>query len=127
MAAKRKEKMTRDEWKPRIEQAAKEAGTYQPFFDDMIDTLAGILETRDKTEEQFKQSGGNAVMQHTNKGGATNVVKNPLLVMVNDLNATALTYWRDLGLTPKGYRQLSGKDVEKKGDSFEQMLSSIGA
>lgn len=117
--------MDRAEWKPRIEQAARDAGTYQPFFDDIIETLAGILETRDKTEEQFKQTGGNAVIQHTNKGGATNVVKNPLLVMVNDLNSTALTYWRDLGLTPKGYRQLSGKEVEKKGGGFEELLSGL--
>lgn len=118
--------MTKGEWKKRIEQAAQDAGTYQPFFDDMINTLAGIMENRDRSQEMFEKSGGNPVITHTNKGGATNIVKHPALVMVNDLNATALTYWRDLGLTPKGFSMMQKNGFKPKESTFEDLLEGIG-
>ena len=113
-------------WQKRIKQAAIDAGTYEPFFDDVIETLAGIMEKRDRTEEQFEETGGNAVVAHTNKSGATNLVKNPLLVMVNDLNATALSYWRDLGLTPKGFTAMQKNGFKPKEATFEDLLADIG-
>ena len=106
--------MTAEEWRTRIIASAEAAGTYRPFFDDVIDTLAATLEKRDKTEEQFVKTGGNAVISHTNKGGATNLVKNPLLVVIGELNAQALAYWRDLGLTPSGLRKINEQAMQKK-------------
>ena len=103
-----------------------DAGTYQIYFDDVIETLAGIMEKRDRAELQFEQTGGNAVIQHTNKSGATNLVKNPLLVVVNDLDSTALSYWRDLGLTPKGYTAMQKNGFQKAEGSFEDLLRNIG-
>lgn len=113
-------------WENRIKAATVDAGTYQPFFDDIIETLAGIMEKRDRAETQFEQTGGNAVIQYTNKSGATNLVKNPLLVMVNDLNGTALSYWRDLGLTPKGYTAMQKNGFQQSKGSFEDLLRNIG-
>lgn len=119
--------MNKEEWKERIIDASKEAGTYLPQFDDIIETLAGIMENRDKAQEQFtKQFGGKPVVAHTNKGGNTNLVKNPALVMVNDLNATALSYWRDLGLTPKGFQTLQSNGFKKQEASLEDVLKNIG-
>ena len=118
--------MTKKDWKDRIRTSTEEAGTYQPFFDDIIDTLAGIMEKRDRTERQFEETGGNAVIQHTNKGGNTNLVKNPLLVMVNDLNSTALAYWKELGLTSKAFVQMKKNGFEKKEATFEDLLKDIG-
>lgn len=118
--------MESEAWKVRIRQAAKDAGTYQPFFEDIIETLAGIMENRDRAEAQFKATGGNAVISHTNKGGNTNLVKNPLLVMVNDLNAAALAYWRDLGLTPKGFQAMQRNGLQPKEATFEDLLRNIG-
>ena len=116
----------RKTWQKRIKEATVDAGTYQPFFDDVIETLAGIMEKRDRAELQFEQSGGDAVIQHTNKSGATNLVKNPLLVVVNDLDSTALSYWRDLGLTPKGYTAMQKNGFQKAEGSFEDLLRNIG-
>ena len=114
-------------WKRRIIKACKEAGTYEPFFTLVIDQLAGIMETRDNAMAQYEISGGNPVVAHTNKGGATNIVKNPALQVINECNQQALAYWRDLGLTPSGFRKLSGKDIkEKKEVSFEEVLAGIG-
>ncbi len=117
---------TKKTWKRKIKQACEEAGTYQPFFDNVINTLAAIMEIRDAAVEQYAASGGNPVVAHTNKGGHTNIVKNPALAIINEQNQQALAYWRDLGLTPSGFKKLNGDAVQKKETSFEDVLSGIG-
>ena len=115
-------------WRRRIKQAFESAGTYREFFDPVIDTLADILERRDDAKEQFKQTGGNTVVTHTNKGGATNLVKNPALVVIDELNKTALQYWRDLGLTPAGLKRIDEEAMhkQKKETSFADVLGNLG-
>ena len=120
--------MTKDEWTKRITDASKEAGTYRPYFDSIIETLAETMEMRDNAKEKFEQSGGQTVVMHTNKGGNANIVKNPALVVVDDLNKTALAYWRDLGLTPAGLRRINEdalKKVQNKA-SFSDVLKDLG-
>lgn len=120
--------MKRAAWKRRIKKACEQAGTYREFFDPVIDTLADILERRDDAKEKFKATGGNTVVVHTNKGGATNVVKNPALVVIDDLNKTALQYWRDLGLTPAGLKRIDEEAMhrQKKETSFADVLGGLG-
>lgn len=119
--------MQKDEWKKEIIKACKEAGTYQIFFENVIDTLAQIMEARDRAQEQFISSGAAPTIIHTNKAKEQNIVKNPILVMVNELNAQALAYWRDLGLTPKGLRTLNAEVIERKKGSggLEKLLSKL--
>lgn len=118
--------MKKDEWKAKIIKDAEEAGTYRPFFDSVIDTLAGIMETRDNAQEQYDASGGQTIVEHTNKGGATNIVKNPALVVLMDCNAQALSYWRDLGLTPAGLKKLNAEAIkEDTGGTFADLLAKI--
>ena len=104
--------MKAPEWRERIKQACEDAGTYRPYFEDIIDALAGILEMRDNAREKFESTGGNTVVAHTNKGGATNIVKNPAMVSVLDLNSQALAFWRELGLTPSGLRKLNEQAMQ---------------
>ena len=96
--------MRKAAWKKKIKQSCEEAGTYQPCFEATIDILAGIMELRDNAQERFEALGGNTVVKHTNKGGATNIVKNPALVVIMECNTQALAYWRELGLTPRGFQ-----------------------
>ena len=103
-----------------------EAGTYETAFDDVIETLAGILETRDEAEKQFRKMNSQPVVQHTNKGGNTNLVKNPALVVINEMNAQALMFWKELGLTAKSYQAMQKNGFEKKETTFEDLLSGIG-
>ena len=116
-------------WKKRIKKACEDAGTYRPFFDSVINTLAGIMETRDMAQEEYEKGGCFAVVSHTNaRGGGTNMVKNPALVVIMDCNAQALAYWRDLGLTPAGLKRLNEsamKEPENK-DTFASVLESLG-
>jgi phage terminase small subunit len=118
--------VTAAEWKKRITRDVKAAGTYQKYFGSVIDTLARILERRDDAEELFLASGGNILVKHTNKGGATNIEQNPALRLINDLNRDALAYWRDLGLTPAGYKRLNLEAAQtKSNDGFEKILSQL--
>ena len=118
--------MTKKQWKTKIKSACKKAGTYQEFFDIAIDTIAGILETRDKAEAKYVAAGSEPIVKHTNKSGATNIVKNPCLVIIGDCNMQALAYLRDLGLTAKGLKSL-GVTIEKEEEnSFEKILADLG-
>lgn len=105
----------------------KEAGTHADCFEDVIDTLASILEERDRAMEAFEESGGEVIVEHTNKGGATNIEQNPALRLINSLNMDALAYWRDLGLTPKGLKAINDSAIKQKdGDAFISALEKLG-
>ena len=99
--------MTRNAWKKRITQCTRDAGTYKPYFDDVIDTLADILQRRDKTLESFKKSGDDIVISHTNKAGADNLEQHPMLRIADNLNRDALQYWKELGLTPASLKKMN--------------------
>lgn len=119
--------MDKSAWVERIRASAVSAGTYRPYFDDVIDTLADILERRDIARELFAASGGNVLVYHTNKAGATNIEQNPVLRMVNDLNRDALTYWRDLGLTPAGLKRIDEQSMkQRKKSALAEALRGIG-
>ena len=114
-------------WVERITASAVSAGTYRPYFDDVIDTLADILERRDAARAMFDESGGNIIVNHTNKAGATNIEQNPMLRMVNDLNRDALAYWRDLGLTPAGLRRIDEQSMkQRKKSALGEALKGLG-
>lgn len=106
--------MKKRAWKTKIKRACIEAGTYMPYFDAAIDALAGILECRDDVEELYKEQEEGPVIEFTNKNGSTNMVKNPVLATWDDMNKAALTYWRDLGLTPAGLKKIR-EDSFRKG------------
>ena len=118
--------MKKADWKKTIEKSCESIGTYKPEYDSVIDTLAGIMEIRDDAHDQYQQSGAHPVVADTNKAGHTNLRKNPALQVINDCNTQALAYWRDLGLTPSGFKKLDGQVVQKKEGTFEDILENIG-
>ena len=114
-------------WAKVITENCKSVGTYRESFVPVIDSLAGILENRDKALETFEQSGGNILVKHTNKSGATNIEQNPALRLINDLNRDALAYWRDLGLTPAGLKRINEAEMKhKRRSALGEALSGIG-
>lgn len=113
-------------WAEKIKEACQQAGTYQPFFDIVIEELAGIMETKAAALDQYKQSGGHPVVAYTNKGGYTNLRKNPALAVIQECNQQALAYWRDLGLTPSGFKKLDGQlNRQEETDAFSELLGGI--
>lgn len=119
--------MEAKKWISKIKRDTKRAGTYKPYFDEVIKTLAAILEERDQAMETFEKTGGKVIVAHTNKAGATNLEQNPALRLVNDLNRDALAYWRDLGLTPKGLKAINEQALqENKADALTEALAELG-
>ena len=119
--------MKKATWRKKIKEYCEMAGTYRPFFDSIIDTLAEILEKRDEAGEQYKKAGSRPIVEYTNKGGATNPTKNPALVLWDDLNKSALAYWRDLGLTPAGLKKIDESALGKqKKNALAEALKSLG-
>ena len=111
--------MSKTRWKNLIKKQLSALGLQNDAYDSTVESLAMILEQRDKTFKEFQENGGKTVIEYTNKGGSTNMTKNPLLVMWDELNKTALAYWRELGMTPSSYKKLTGegpkKEEKKKG------------
>ena len=102
----------------------KEVGTYQTSFEDVIDTLSGMLERRDIVEKDI--IGQPLIVEHTNKGGSTNLEQNPAIRLLNDMNRDILTYWRDLGLTPKGLKAINDAIQKESEDPLDKVLKELG-
>lgn len=119
--------MSKTKWKNLIKKQLTALGLQNDAYESTVESLAAILEQRDKTFEEFQQNGGKSVIEYTNKGGSTNITKNPLLVLWDDLNKTALAYWRELGLTPSSYKKLTGTGAkqEKSKKGLAAALASI--
>ena len=99
--------MTKKRWKSLILQQMAALHVQNDAYESIVETLSAILEQRDKTFKEFMESGGSSVIEYTNKGGSTNMTKNPLLVLWDDLNKSALAYWRELGMTPASVKKMS--------------------
>ncbi len=106
--------MSKTKWKNLIIKQLTALGLQNDAYESTVESLAAILEQRDKTFKEFRQNGGKSVIEYTNKGGSTNMTKNPLLVLWDDLNKTALAYWRELGLTPSSYKKLTGTGAKQE-------------
>ena len=117
--------MKKKAWKARIKAATEDAGTYRPYFDHIIDTLAGIMEMRDNAVTLFEKSGGHTVVLQINVKGNEYLAKNPALVVIDDMNKTALQYWRDLGLTPAGLKRIDEQAM--KGQKQNELAAALKA
>ena len=62
------------------------------------------------------------MIEYTNKNDSTNKIKNPLLVLIDDMTRTALSYWRDLGLTPAGLRKINERTFKESEDKTSNSL-----
>lgn len=104
-------------YKKRIIKDMQAVGTYKEEFKDTISALARIYSDLDDAREAFEKTGGNIVVKHTNKNGSVNLVKNPLYKAIEDIENLILAYNRELGLTPRGLKQLKTKGLESKNRS----------
>lgn len=120
----REKGMDRKKWAKKIRKCCEEAGTYKPYFDDVILTLASILERRDMAELTWD---GEVITEHTNRSGITNKEQSPSLRLINDLNRDALTYWKELGLTPSSLKRINETALaeRKKESALEKALKNF--
>ena len=120
--------MTAKQWKNKIAASLKVIKVDPKQYQAVINTLADILEQRDSCLARYVDEGAEPIIEYTNKGGATNTVKNPLLIVWTDLNTQALAYWRELGLTPSAYKKMTGgTKAEEKGSALVEALKALEA
>lgn len=118
--------MNKKSWQKTINKQLEQLDMLEKAYDPIISTLSDILEQRDLVFAEYLDAGSKAVVVHTNKGGAENLTKNPLLVLWDELNKTALSYWRELGLTPSSYKKITGDSAKKaKVGSLAEAIKSI--
>lgn len=106
--------MTADKWKKQIIKNCKSVGTYKPEFKITYDMLSDTLEKLDEAQEQFKASGGEYIVEHTNKGGATNIEQNPALRLISTLKDEAAKLLRECGLTAASLKKINEAAANEK-------------
>lgn len=106
----------------------KDVGTYNTSFVYTINVLAKVLADYEATTERFERTGGHMVIKHTNKSGATNIVKNPLYQAIEKLRDDIITYSRELGLTPAGLKRINKDGAQPdKQSPLERVLIELGS
>lgn len=108
-----KDEMTLRRYRNEIVRNMRRLGTYREEFDRTIERTAALYVQQDRIERQFAESGGNAVVRHTNKAGATNAVKNPFLTARDEVYTQLLEHEKELGLTPAALRRLRGDALRR--------------
>lgn len=118
--------MTAEAWKRKIRKQVCDIGLYRSQFSSTVDALAKILEQRDAIYKQFLDEGAQAVVEKMSDRGSVNMAKNPLLVLWMELNAQALSYWVQLGLTPAGLRKINEEAMKTpKRSALAEALASL--
>ena len=113
-------------YKNQIIYKMKQVGTYNASFMYTIDALAKVLAEYEKTVKQYERTGRQVMVKHTNKSGATNIVKNPLYQAIEKQWDNIVAYSRELGLTPAGLKRIQDKgNTSKKKSRLERVLHEL--
>ena len=105
-----------------IQSRMESVGTFRQEYAAAIDRLAKLYVQREKVEAQFLAAGGEAVVEHTNKAGATNLTKSPYLSALSEIDSQLISLERELGLTPTGGRKVA-QPKKEPGSNFAAALS----
>lgn len=95
-------------------------------FGNVIQTLAEILEQRDKLYKQYQDEGSQVMVVYVSDRGNENNIINPLLKEWQNMNRDALVYWRELGLTPAGLKKLNEDSMKPtESSALDKVLASL--
>lgn len=89
------------ETKRRVIQQMTALGNYKPEYDDMISIYSNLLDQYAVLQNQYAQSGYQVTEEYTNKAGATNQRKVPILNALESLRKDIISYSDRLRLNPK--------------------------
>ena len=107
--------------------ACRGVGTYREEFEPVIARLAECYVRMQQTRGEFKRSGGHILVEYTNKAGAANLQKNPLLTELDFLQKTALEMERELGLTPAALRKINEAAMLAVAEPEDPLAAALGA
>lgn len=113
-------------YKKQIINKMKQVGTYNASFMYTINTLAKVLADYEETINLYERTGRQKIVKHTNKSGATNIVKNPIYQAIEKQRDDIIAYSRELGLTPAGLKRIQDKgNTSKKESRLERVLHEL--
>ena len=102
-------------------------GVWHAEFEVPARRLAKIYVRIADVESRMQSADFSPVVEHTNKNGSTNLVKNPLIGQIDALYDQALTYERELGLTPAALKRITdAATVEKRTDPLSELMKRAG-
>lgn len=106
--------MTESGYAKEIKRKCEALNVWRDEFARTQKRLAKIYVRIDAVEEEFERTGGHAIITHTNKAKEKNAVRNPFLVEIDLLYDQALTYERELGLTPAALKRINEEALKRK-------------
>lgn len=112
--------MTKGKYVAIIVDQMKSLGTYREEFSIAIETLAQIMENRDRNAKEWrKEDRGKMIIEYTNRGGQTNKLKSPYYLNDLQYNEQILKYCSRLGLTPGDAKKM-GVVLDEEEDGLAQ-------
>jgi len=120
--------MTSKKWITQIKKKMAVVGVKFEGFENVVKTLAEILEERDRVYEQYQDEGSQPMVEYVSDRGGRNMIVNPLLKEWQQMNRDALVYWKELGLTPAGLKKLNEEAVnaaQDKRSALDKVLSNL--
>ena len=118
--------MTSKSWIAEIKKQMSLKGVDYAGFGNVIQTLAELLEQRDKLYKQYQDEGSEVMVLYVSDRGQENMIINPLLKEWQNMNRDALVYWRELGLTPAGLKKLNEDSMKPAEQSpLDKVLANL--
>lgn len=113
---------TKKQLKSIVVKNMKTMGTYKKEFDQIIDIYAGMLYQYLFFEDELEGMGYRITEDYTNKAGATNQRKVPLLTAMESLRKDIISYSDRLTLNPKSIN-INLPDKEDEGSPLDRFLA----
>ena len=101
----------------------KGVGSYKKEYDQIIDIYAGMMHEYLLFESEFEESEYKITEEYTNKAGATNQRKVPLLTAMESLRKDIITYSDRLKLNPKSL-DIEPPKPDVSGSPLDRYLAS---
>lgn len=101
----------------------KNLNTYKKEYNNLIDIYAGMLHQYQLFELQFEESGYQITEEYTNKAGAVNDRKRPILTAMESLRKDIVSYSDRLRLNPKTLDTEPPKKSEPLASPLDQFLA----
>ena len=117
--------MTERQYLMDIKRKCSALGVWKDEFERAQRRLARIYVRIDEAEAMYARSGAAPLIKHTNKAGASNPTRNPLLVEIDTLYDMAMTHERELGLTAAALKRIQGGGAAKQAED-DSPLAALG-
>lgn len=115
---------TKKQFRSAVIREMKSLGIYKKEYNNLVDIYSGMLHQYLLFEQQFEESNYLITEEHTNKAGATNQRKVPLLTAMESLRKDIVSYSDRLCLNPKSLFIETPSKEKQAGSILDQYLAN---